>query len=123
MATKNSRLFRQSYLTDLTDAQWAAIEPLIPRASKGGRRRHVNMREVVNAIRYFEATGCGWRHLPESFPNRSTVWHYFSIWRKHDLWAPLSQIVRRLEAEEDAKQSTLGGTGTLPTANDPEPRL
>jgi transposase len=59
------------------------------------------MRKVVNAIRYLETTGCSWRGLPESFPNRSTVWHYFSKWRRHDLWATLSQILQRLQDAGD----------------------
>jgi len=100
--------FPRPYPSDLTDIQWAAIEPLIPPAASGGRRRHVKMREVVNAIRYLEATGCGWRGLPDSFPNRSTVWHYFSKWRRHDLWATLTRAAQLLqEAADDSELESI----------------
>ncbi|HVT27437.1 MAG TPA: IS5 family transposase [Lacipirellulaceae bacterium] len=52
------------YLSDLTDAEWALVEPMIPPAKRGGRRREVNIREVLNAIFYVLATGCQWQALP-----------------------------------------------------------
>src|SRR3954451_20829709 len=62
-------MIRKAYPTDLTDAQWARIAPLIPPAMPGARRRTVNVREVLNAILYFVRTGCQWRNLPhEEFP-------------------------------------------------------
>jgi transposase len=61
-------MIRKPYPTDLTDAQWARIAPLIPPAKPGGRRRSVNLREIVNAIVYFVRTGCQWRNLPHDFP-------------------------------------------------------
>ena len=71
------------YPSDLTDAEWGLIEPLIPPARRGGRRRSVDVREVLQGILYVLETGCQWRHLPKDFPPRSTVWEYFDIWR-HD---------------------------------------
>jgi putative transposase len=79
-------MLRESYPSDLTDAQWRAVEPLIPPPSSGGRKREVDMREVVNAIRYLHATNCGWRCLPAEFPNRSTVRHYYDVWRAAGVW-------------------------------------
>src|SRR5215210_5749228 len=64
---------RIPYSTDLTDAQWARIAPLIPPAKPGGRRRTVNVREIVNAILYFARTGCQWRNIPHDFPPWGTV--------------------------------------------------
>lgn len=70
------------YPSDVTDAQWALIEPHIP-ASTGGRPRKTDMRDVVDAILYILRTGCQWRYLPIDFPPKSTVWRYFNEWR-HD---------------------------------------
>src|SRR5262245_16954432 len=72
----------QSYPSDITDAQWALIEPLIPVYS-GGRPRITDLRDVVDAIFYLLRTGCQWRYLPKDFPPKSTVWRYFDEWR-HD---------------------------------------
>src|SRR5438445_2933046 len=64
--------------TDLTDAQWAHLEPLIPPADPGGRPRKTDMRAAMNAIFYLLRTGCPWRYLPcDSFPPRSTVYNIF----------------------------------------------
>ncbi|VTS01819.1 Transposase OS=Gloeobacter kilaueensis JS1 GN=GKIL_1308 PE=4 SV=1: DUF4096 [Gemmata massiliana] len=77
---------RTPYPSDLTDEQWRAVEPLIPAPQAGGRRREVDVREVVNAIRYLHATNCGWRGLPTHFPNRSTVRYYSDVWRRSGVW-------------------------------------
>ena len=68
------------YPSDLTDEEWAHIEPLIPPAKLGGGRRRVKMREVVNAVMYVLSTGCQWRSLPKDLPPRSTVHDYLSLW-------------------------------------------
>ena len=69
------------YPSDLTDAEWALIAPLIPPARHGGRRRTVDLREIVNAILYVLSTGCQWRALPKDLPPRSTVYDYLALWR------------------------------------------
>jgi transposase len=69
------------YPSDLTDAEWALIERHIPPAKRGGRRRAVDVREVLQGVLYVLETGCQWRHLPKDFPPRSTVWEYFDLWR------------------------------------------
>jgi transposase len=68
------------YPSDLTDAEWALIEPLIPPAKRGGRKRSVNLREVLNAIFYVLSTGCQWNALPKDLPPKSTVYDYFDLW-------------------------------------------
>ena len=62
------------YPTDLTDEEWARIKPLLPGRSKRGRPREVDLREIMNAIRYLVRTGCGWRMLPKDFPPSETVY-------------------------------------------------
>lgn len=69
-----------SYPSDVTDAQWALFEPLLPPVPTGGRPRTTDMRDVVNAIFYILRTGCQWRYLPKDFPPKSTVGRYFKQW-------------------------------------------
>jgi len=68
------------YPSDLTDAEWDLIEPLIPPAKSGGRRRTVALREVVNGVLCVLETGCQWRALPRDLPPKSTVHDYLSLW-------------------------------------------
>jgi transposase len=68
------------YPSDLTDAEWAIAEPMIPPARSGGRPRDVNVREVLNGIFYVLSTGCQWQALPKDLPPKSTVHHYFMLW-------------------------------------------
>lgn len=60
------------YPSDLTDAEWAEVAPLIPRAKRGGNKRTVNVREVVNGLMYILSTGCQWRAIPKDLPPRTT---------------------------------------------------
>ena len=86
---------RQAYPTDLTDAEWAIVEPLIPPAKSGGRKRTTDVREVLNAIFYLLRTGCAWRMLPHDFPNWNTVYTYFRNWRQDGTWQKLNDALRR----------------------------
>jgi transposase len=69
------------YPSDLSDHEWALIEPLIPPAKRGGNKREVDIREVVNGILYVLSTGCQWRAIPKDLPPRSTVNGYLVRWR------------------------------------------
>jgi len=71
---------RLRYPSDLTDEEWALVKPLISPARRGGNRRHVNTREVVNGLMYVLSTGCQWRAIPKDLPPRSTVYDYFDLW-------------------------------------------
>ena len=68
------------YPSDLTDDEWSLIEPLIAPASRGGGRREVNVREVMNGVMYVLSTGCQWRAIPKDLPPRSTVFAYLDLW-------------------------------------------
>jgi transposase len=105
---------QQQYTTDVTDAQWAIIEPLFPAtksgSSKGGRPRNVEIRQVVNAILYLLKTGCPWRYLPSDFPKWRTVYDYFTLWKKDGTWKKIHDELRdkvRLKAGKK-KQPTAG---------------
>jgi transposase len=68
------------YPSDLTDDEWALVAPLIPPAKRGGNRRHVDERAIVDGLMYILSTGCQWRALPKDLPPRSTVHDYFDLW-------------------------------------------
>ncbi len=68
------------YPSDLTDAEWEHIASLIPPAKRGGRKRTVDVREVVNGLMYVLSTGCQWRYVPKDLPPRSTLFDYFDLW-------------------------------------------
>ena len=68
------------YPSDLTDAEWALVKPLIAPAKRGGRPRTIVVREVLNGIFYVLATGCQWPALPKDLPPKSTVYDYFDLW-------------------------------------------
>jgi len=71
---------RLRYPSDLTDEEWAQVEPLIPPARRGGAKRTVRVREVVNGLMSILSTGCQWRAIPKDLPPRSTVHDYFDLW-------------------------------------------
>ena len=69
------------YSTDLTDEEFAVMEPYLPAAKPLGRPRRTDLREVVNAILYVLRTGCPWNLLAKDFPPSSTVYGYFRRWQ------------------------------------------
>jgi transposase len=83
------------YPSDLTDAQWAVLAPLIPPPKPGGRPRRVAMRQVVNAILYMDRAGCQWRMLPREYPNWKTVYWYFTRWQDDGTWEQITDALRR----------------------------
>lgn len=68
------------YPSDLTDEEWALVAPMIPPGKRGGNKRTVDVREVVNGLMYVLSTGCQWRAIPKDLPPRSTVHDYFDQW-------------------------------------------
>jgi transposase len=96
MWTKEHRAIYQRkggrYPSDLTDAEWAKLEPLLPAAKATGRPRRTDMREAINAILYLLRTGCPWRYLPrDGFPPRSTVYNIFRKFQKEGVWDAIWQ--------------------------------
>ena len=88
---------QKQYPSDLTDEEWALLEPLLERERRDGRGkpRTVERREVVNAILYVLRTGCQWRYLPEGFPNWNTVYWYFARWTDDGTWERVNDQLRR----------------------------
>src|SRR5271156_3206261 len=71
---------RLRYPSDLTDEEWALVEPHIPPAKRGGKKRTVKLREIVNGLMYILSAGCQWRAIPKDLPPRSTLYDYFDLW-------------------------------------------
>ena len=85
---------RNAYPSDLTDEQWAVIEPLIPAPRSGGRPAVHSRRRIVDAILYVNRTGCAWRQLPHDFPPWATVFWYFKRWRQDGVVDRLHDALR-----------------------------
>jgi putative transposase len=85
---------RKPYPSDLTDAQWAIIEPLIP-CPGVGRPRTDDPREILNAIFYLNRSGCQWDMLPHDLPAKSTVYDYFARWRDDGTWQLFLDALRQ----------------------------
>ena len=85
---------RKVYSTDLTDAEWRRLEPLVPAPKPGGRPAKYPRREIVNAIFYLLRTGCSWRLLPHEFPPWRIVFYYFWQWRKAGMWEKIPDTRR-----------------------------
>jgi putative transposase len=85
---------RQPYPTDISDAQWAVLEPEIPAPRPGGRPRKTDMREVLNAIFYITHEGCTWRAPPHDFPPWRTVYNSFDRWKRDSTWDRIIDLLR-----------------------------
>lgn len=101
---------RKPYPSDLSDAEWEKIKPLLPKASKLGSPRTVDLREILNAIFYRVDNGCKWRAIPHDFPPHQTVYDYFSRWVKTGLWENINQtLVKQVRVSEGRhEEPTLG---------------
>ena len=116
---------RKPYPSDLTDAQWERVAPLIPPArsgKQGGRKRTANMREVLNAIFYLLRTGCPWRYLPHEFPPWGTVHYYYWLWRREGSWQqihdPLRTQVRLAAGREPSPSAAILDSQSVKTTEE-----
>src|SRR5438309_8899994 len=100
---------RKVYPSDLTDEQWAIVEPMIPPAKqhpRGGRPREVDMREILNTIFYLNRSGCQWDMLPHDLLPKSTVYDYFVQWRNDGTWEKMVQALRARTRVQAGREST-----------------
>ena len=86
---------RRSYPSDISNARWQFISPLVRSESLRGRKRSTELREVVNAINYRWTTGCPWRMLPHDFPPWETVYTYFDRWRNDGTLRQIREVILR----------------------------
>ena len=116
------------YTHDLTDAEWAVVEPLIPPAKPGGNSRTVNIREVVNGLMYLLGSGCQWRDIPKDLPPKSTIHDYFSRWDDdgtlerihHELYVRCRELAERSASptaavidSQSVKSAEKGGAASI----------
>jgi len=119
---------RLRYPSDLTDEEWALVEPLIAPAKRGGCRRTVVVREVVNGVMYVLSTGCQWRYLPKDLPPKSTVHDYLTRWNcdgtleriHHTLYVQCREAAGRAASptacvidSQSVKSAEKGGPGSI----------
>lgn len=107
--------------SDLTDAEWAVLGPVIPAASPGGRPRKTDMRSAMNAILYLLRTGCPWRYLPrDGFPPRSTVYNIFRKFKVDGtweaIWSALYVLLREREGREASPSAGIIDSQTIKSA-------
>jgi putative transposase len=92
---------KQNYTSDLSDEQWAIIEPLLPLERKGrGHPIELDMRQVVNAILYVVRTGCQWENLPKDFPNHNSVYYHYRKWCLDGTWRRVNTALRKLDRQK-----------------------
>ena len=96
------------YPSDLTDAQWEFVEPIVTYKSpeelyKGGRPRTVDLRAVVNALLYMDRTGVQWRDVPSDFPPSGTIRYYFDKWTWDGTWDYLNTVLRETVRVADGR--------------------
>lgn len=98
------------YPSDLTDAEWAQLEPLVPKPRVRQGQSPLDRREVLDAILYIDRTGCQWRYLPHDFPNWKTVVDYFYQWRDDGTFERIADVLRRKVRELEGREPepTLG---------------
>lgn len=100
---------RAAYPSDLSDAEWAILEPLVPGVRSGGRPRAHPDRELINAMLYVLRGGIAWRALPHEYPPWKTVYHYFRVWRLDGSW-------ERMNAELCVETRVRAGRAPEPSA-------
>lgn len=94
------------YASDLTDEEWSFVEPLMPKKAKTGRPRDVDLREVLNALRYLARTGCGWRMLPKDFPPWQTVYWWFRLLVRRLLFQTIHDVALMIDRERAGREAS-----------------
>ncbi len=97
---------RKPYPTDLTDAQWKLIQPLLPEAKPGGRPRSVDLRAVLDGIFSVVKGGVPWRMLPHDLPPWGTVHYYYRRWRLDGAWSRIHDALRGKVRRQAGRETT-----------------
>ncbi len=97
---------RRRYPTDLSDAEWELVGPLIPPVTPGGRPALHQRREIVDALAYWLRAGCAWRLLPHDLPPWQTVYHYWRLWRLEGRWERILAVLRERERVRLGREPT-----------------
>ena len=97
---------RRAYPSDLTDGQWALIEPMMPDAAPAGRPRRAPKREIVEAILYLLRAGCSGRLLPHDFPPWQTVYYYLRRWEREGVWGKIHHTLVMADRERAGREAS-----------------
>jgi transposase len=101
---------RKTYPSDLSDREWQLLESLLPPEKPRGKRRSVDLREIVNGIFYLLHNGCTWRSLPHDLPPWQTVSTYFYRWQRQGVWEQLNARLRaRVRIKEERQPEPTAG--------------
>ncbi len=95
---------RRAYPSDVTDAQWEVLEPLIPAIPADAPHVQYERREIVNAVLYVLRSGCPWRMLPHDFPAWGTVYWYFRRWEREGVWDQVLQTLRKRVRQKQGRK-------------------
>ena len=99
----------KAYSTDLTDAQWALLEPFFPVVvrddGKIGRPRQYSYREILNGIFYILRAGCAWERMPHDLPPHTTCYHYFRKWSNNGLWRTIHDALLAQDREQSGRDA------------------
>ena len=99
---------RKPYPSDLSNAEWKILEPLLPPEQPGGRHRRYELREIINGIEYLIRVGGAWRSLPHDLPHWQSVYHYFRLWKRNGTWMRIHDYLHeevRKQMGRDAQPS------------------
>lgn len=102
-------MFCTLYPSDLTDAEWYHLEPLLPAPKATGRPRQWELRLILNAIFYLVRSGCAWRMLPQEYPPWPTVHDYYRRWRKDGTWENIHTQLRQQLRQAMGREATPSG--------------
>src|SRR3954451_5328528 len=98
---------RARYSTDVSDEQWAILEPLLPPHPDGpGRKREIDLREVLNALFYLVGNGCKWRDLPHDLPKWGAVRYYYDLWTDDGTWESVNATLREADRQRVGREAT-----------------
>jgi transposase len=106
MKHNQTAAMRKAYPSDLRDAEWAILEPLVPAVKPGGRPARHSRREIVNAILYVVRGGNQWRAMPHDLPPWQTVYFYFRRWRNDGTWETIHSALREQARRKAGREPT-----------------
>jgi putative transposase len=105
----NPDIKRQPYTSDLSDAEWSVLEPLLPPLKSTGRPIKYARREILNGILYVLRNGSSWRNLPHDLPPWRSVYWYFMVWRNSELFRHINDTLRIQVRTQDSRQAEASG--------------
>jgi len=113
---------RKPYPSDLSDAEWEILKPLLPQAKGCGHPVEVDFREILNGIFYVQRTGCQWEMMPHDLPPYSTVYGYFKKWQRKGVWQKMHDEVRHKLRKKLVREDSTVAIADSQSVKTTEPR-